>query len=107
MIKFNLALHNPWSKHRGFTVSHWDYEVQVSEHKSFQAELYQGYADRIFVLSIDLTWTGSDHAGPGFSIILFGWEFSASFYDDRHWDYVNGCWHKYDDGPTEGYRDDE
>lgn len=33
-----------------------------------------------------------DHAGFGFDFELFGWNIYYMFYDDRHWDYKNGCW---------------
>jgi hypothetical protein len=33
-----------------------------------------------------------DHAGSGLEIEFFGWSIDYRFYDDRHWDYKNGCW---------------
>jgi hypothetical protein len=45
-----------------------------------------------------LTWTRKcDHAGPSFLFSIFRTVFfNIQIYDNRHWDYDNNCWEKYD-----------
>ena len=46
-------------------------------------------------LTLDLCWTGSDHAGPEVVIDLFGFWLSVKMYDSRHWDYKLGKWEEH------------
>ena len=63
---------------------HW--EVQVSK-----------WADRdnLLELTLDLIWTGSDHAGPELCIALLGYWFNVKMYDSRNWDWETGAWEEY------------
>ena len=46
--------------------------------------------------TFDCNWK-SDHAGVHVDVTLFGWIFTFTFYDVRHWDDVKDCWESYDE----------
>ncbi len=39
----------------------------------------------------------TDHAGLNLELGLFGYNIDFNFYDNRHWDYINGRWEIYHD----------
>lgn len=69
-------------------------EPKISKHKCLCVEMIQCFDD-LFALEIDLRWTGSDHAGPKFTLAFFGYSFSIGIYDTRHWDDKTNSWQIY------------
>ena len=41
--------------------------------------------------------TRCDHAGLTLDLSALSWNFVLNIVDNRHWDYQNDCWEKYDD----------
>jgi hypothetical protein len=73
---------------------HW--EVQISKFACTR---------NLLELTLDLGWTGEDHAGPELIIEVFGHWFNMKMYDSRHWDYELGQWEEYPGAVDE--RDDD
>jgi hypothetical protein len=68
-------------------MNYWSTHFVLSQYKVFEAELI--YSDQTWY-RFEFTWyRKQDHAGPRFSIGLFGFEFQMKVYDTRHWDYEN------------------
>jgi hypothetical protein len=88
MIRFNLSVANPF-KYREFR-SLFFQSWTITDHKILEVQVYR-YAYNLFEFSVDISWRGSDHAGPNIELGLFGWNFSVSLPDSRHWDYENRC----------------
>jgi len=97
MIKFRFTIKNPF-KFRDVLFKDFGYDKTwtISKNKSFEVQLAQFELQNFFNLDIDLSWNGSDHAGPGISIEILGVYIAAKFYDHRHWDYDNITWEVYD-----------
>jgi hypothetical protein len=38
-------------------------------------------------LTLEINWSGSDHAGPRFSVSLLFLTFDITIYDSRHWNH--------------------
>lgn len=66
------------------------------EHKFWEIELMYSHWTHVFRFEFIPT-RKTDHAGLWFQIGLFGFEFSFSFHDNRHWDDVNNKWEEYED----------
>lgn len=71
-------------------------EVKLSKNKNLEIQLLYTKWTRIFSMELALDFTGRDHAGPSFTIELFGLMFIINVYDSRHWDYETNDWEKYD-----------
>jgi hypothetical protein len=89
MINFSFKLLNPF-KCEPF-VNFYCWTVRITRNKSWEAQIYH-YAHEWFILSIDLSCTGHDHAGPEIELGLCGYNFCAKIYDNRHWDYNLNKW---------------
>ena len=49
------------------------------------------------LVGVNFLWTTKhDHAGVDIQLSLFGRSLHFTFYDNRHWDYENNCWMKYE-----------
>jgi len=74
---------NNWDKYFSFT-------KRVSKHKFLEIE---GGKDGYHFLSFEFKiGFKEDHAGIRMSFTVFCRELTISFYDCRHWDYINNCW---------------
>lgn len=94
MISFNLHILNPRRKENFKSV--WSFAKSITKNKHLELQLYR-YSWYLLELKIDLSWSGSDHAGPEFHLGLFGFHFRTKLYDSRHWDYDKNSWIKYED----------
>jgi hypothetical protein len=63
-------------------------------YKFWEVELYKS-AD-ILDFGLDITHRQS-HAGVRLDLALFGYNFTATFYDSRHWNSVTQTWEHYYD----------
>lgn len=98
MIKFKFTITNPFkNKPCLFKDIRYDRTWTLSTNKSFEFEVVQFGLQNLFNFELDLTWSGSDHAGPSIIVEILGVYFVAKFYDHRHWDYDNQTWEVYDD----------
>ncbi len=89
MIKFNLAIRNPFRKEDFKNL--WFKSGRLSRHKFWELHLTK-YSFYLAEVSIDINFVGQDHAGPKIEIGLFGYNFSANIYDNRHWNYDDWRW---------------
>jgi len=89
MLKFSIAIKNPWAKDVNLKV--YEYNKELSKHKHFEAEHYYcGYF--LLLFAIDTSWRGEDHAGPELELSFFGYSARYKIYDARHWNYTHGRW---------------
>lgn len=68
----------------------WCQEWQVSENKTLEVQLTHWDNSRLFAITLDTHFWGTDHAGPEFTIEVLGWYFGIKLYDRRHWNYDAG-----------------
>lgn len=100
MIRLSFNVKNPFPFFRKKRTTYFfsvDKKLPV-RNKNFQCELnFWQWLPDLFSFNIDTSFTGADHAGPSFSIEVFGLFFSIGIYDSRHWDYETNDWEKQDD----------
>ena len=90
MIYFNINLRNPWS-HEFDNL--WSRTWHIIKHKYLELEFYKDSS----LLSVSFYWTiRQSHAGLDIELGLLGYCVHSMIYDNRHWDYDNNCWQKYD-----------
>lgn len=94
MIKINFVITNPRRKENFKSL--WDFTKSITNHKHLELQFYR-YQWYLLELDVDLSWNGSDHAGPEFHLGLFSYHFRIKLYDSRHWDHHNNTWIKYED----------
>lgn len=80
MIYITFVLHNPWSNRHQIVANK---VFSVTENKSIEIGLYRNSC--IIEFSFTIRGLKQDHAGLGFDIGLFGYNFDFSFYDNRHY----------------------
>jgi hypothetical protein len=90
MIYFSLSLKNPFSER--YSVVYEKFGKTWNPYKFWDFSISKN--SFIFGFAFDFS-IRQDHAGFGFDISIFGWGIDYRFYDDRHWDYENGCWEEY------------
>lgn len=97
MISLRFDLQNPFWKDRMNDLYKVYYELEkpISKNKTFECNINRHFYF-LFVLHIDLSWRGQDHAGPKFILSLFGYELSLSIHDNRHWNDEQDRWVNYD-----------
>lgn len=93
MLTLNFAIQNPFHK-LGYEEIYQDH-VLVTKNKTLEFGFYK-YSFNVIELDIDLRFTGFDHAGPSLSIGLFGFVFSISLSDNRHWNSITNKWEDYE-----------
>ena len=87
MITLSLSLSNPFSNR--YSVVYDKTGKTWNPHKFWDLSICK--RSSIIGFTFDFT-TRQDHAGFSLEIELFGWSIEYRFYDNRHWDYENGCW---------------
>ena len=87
MIYLSLSLSNPFSNR--YSVVYDKTGKTWNPHKFWDLSICK--RSSIIGFTFDFT-TRQDHAGFSLEIELFGWSIEYRFYDNRHWDYKNGCW---------------
>lgn len=94
MIKLNFQIRNPFFKDSEFK-DFWVKTGSFNRYKHWELQLMY-YDWNLFELTLNTHWKGEDHAGPKFDIGIFGYQFSASIYDSRHWNEDLNTWDVYD-----------
>jgi len=87
MIYLSLSLSNPFSNR--YSVVYVKTGKTWNPHKFWDLSIRK--QSSIIGFTFDFTMR-QDHAGFSLEIELFGWSIEYRFYDNRHWDYKNGCW---------------
>lgn len=93
MFRVSIKVPNPWAKDSPCNTD-WNKTIILSKNKALEVQVWEGAIYDIFHLTIDLSWRGSDHAGPSITIGILGWEFICKIYDSRHWNYKKGDWER-------------
>jgi hypothetical protein len=88
MISFRFSIRNPW---RDKFENLWScvYNTPIA-YKFIEIEVYKETS--IVAFGLDLT-TRQSHAGLDIEAGVLGYCLHFNFYDSRHWDYENKCWH--------------
>ena len=69
---------------------------KLSKNKFWEFECY--YIGWFWIeFELELLLRGRDHAGPKFTIGLFGYTIQFQIYDNRHWDAETNDWEVYED----------
>lgn len=97
MISFRLELYNPFARSRLVNSDVYSETMRVSKHKHVELQFNRTDWTHPFMIDVDTQFTGQDHAGFMFAVQLLCFYFHVQLYDERHWDYDNGCWEKGDD----------
>ncbi len=80
------------------------YNKHLFGNKYLEIQLsHWGQISDIFSVTLNTAITGEDHAGIRFHLDILGYGFIFNIYDNRHWDYENHTWEKYDENID--YRD--
>lgn len=94
MIYLNLNLRNPWAKDDFFkSIKTWFGRTPIS-HKYWEIQIIRCYNLLRFEFELSIR---QDHAGLNLELGLFGYEIHFTIYDNRHWDYINNRWEKYEE----------
>ena len=89
-LLFNIL--NPFKKFaQKFYSYSWYWVKRLTENKSFEIETFVD-SEHLFQLQFCFRFTGRDHAGPSFELVLFCVGLAMRIYDNRHWDYETNDW---------------
>lgn len=94
MIKVSFRIVNPFSKDLFTDI--YNRSGKITKNKSWEIQVWK-QAYTFLEVDIDTCVIGQDHAGIGIVLGLFSYVVCAKIYDNRHWDYENNCWGKYED----------
>jgi len=96
MISLSFDIKNPFwkSKMNDWQKVYIELEHGVTKNKTFEFRI-ERHAYWLVQLTIDLTWSGEDHAGPRFSFSLFGYGIDIQLRDNRHWNGDKNRWVNY------------
>lgn len=95
MINLHFDIRNPWHNEERFPWRDF-YQGSWSITKNKTLEVCVDFYPFVLAhLDIKTHLSGSDHAGPEFSIGLLGFGLDIGLRDNRHWDYTNNKWMEY------------
>lgn len=94
MIYFGFKISNPFftPTNEFFNKDYYWRDIKLSENKNFEIQISKFEPRQLLDFSVDLNWTGTDHAGPSLEIEVFGYMFNVKIYDSRHWNYDEHRW---------------
>lgn len=90
MISWAFNIMNPWST-RFRSLATWSGSTPLA-HKFWELEII---ADHCVITAELFLRHRVDHAGLRLALGLFGYAVHLEIYDNRHWDYKQGCWETY------------
>lgn len=94
MIYLNLNLRNPWAGDNSFkNIKTWHGSIPIPN-KYWEVQILHN--DNWLRFEFEFT-IRQDHSGANLELGLFGYEIHFTIYDNRHWDYENNCWEKYEE----------
>ena len=96
MLSLNFAIYNPFRTKWFRQIDYVSYEPSLTKNKALEIQITKWAAYRLFAISLDTCWYGTDHGGISFDMELFGYFFLIRIYDKRHWDHENWRWEEYD-----------
>lgn len=91
MINFRFIVDNPWWGDRFDTI--W-FKAGGTPFKNKFWEIQLMKDSTVLGLAIKLS-TRCDHAGLEVELSLAGYSLNFNFYDNRHWNYAQGCYYVY------------
>jgi hypothetical protein len=68
---------------------------KLSKNKSLEVQLSRA-GNTLLGASVDFSPYGCDHAGLRIVLDFMRYFLVINLYDNRHWDYENNCWEKYE-----------
>jgi len=90
MIYFNVNVRNPYWWERFKNIKCWAGNTPL-KHKYWEIQVIEN--DNLFRVEFEFT-VRQDHAGTNLELGLLGYEIHFTFYDNRHWNVEEGCWHQ-------------
>lgn len=90
MISVSFNIRNPWS-------NRWTCLYNKAGDTFFKNKSWEVQVDKCAdILGFEFRFTTrQDHAGVYLSFSLFGYDVIFNIYDNRHWNYKDGCWMNY------------
>lgn len=74
------------------------YNKHLFGHKYLEVQFSRwGQMTDLFAITLDTAIKGQDHAGVRLHLDILGYGLVIDFHDNRHWDYENNTWEKYDE----------
>lgn len=99
-MEFNISFKNPLYKYftKSQTIKHYFLKnKQLSKNKTMEIQISKfDEAYTAFSFHFGLSFSGKDHAGLCIEFDIFQYFFCFQITDNRHWDYENDQWVKYD-----------
>ena len=90
MINLQFYLYNPWSSKFSNIKSK---AFGITKNKTLELQTCRTND----IINVQFTWTTqTDHAGVTLELGLLSCNLLITFRDNRHWDYINNCWEKYE-----------
>ena len=89
MIELAFRIDNPWGKHDFKNIKCWF--GQLAKNTAWEIEILRS-SQRLFEISLGVTWRSHDHAGSHIGLGVFGYSIHAKTYDTRHWNYQTNTW---------------
>lgn len=74
----------------------WNKSLHWTKDRAWEIEVYRDL-QKLLGVEIDLSLTGSDHAGPIIDLCLIGFGLRMTWPHRCHWDYKNDCWQRNQD----------
>lgn len=91
MFNFSFSLNYPFGPSWKMLCEH---SYRLTKNKTFELTVSKSRS----LIDVSAYWTvRRDHAGFGGSFGLFFYSVDFDLTDNRHWDYVNGCWEVYEE----------
>lgn len=92
MFNIRFTIVNPWHKNEFEPI--WSKWGNITENKGWEIEICKNSSD-ILLFDVDISWRGSDHAGPSILLGLFSYFIHVKICDKRHWNYDANTWEEY------------
>ena len=92
------------SKNKSYCFQISWFSICISQLFNFNIDILSDNAIFVFdfgilgsIFNFNLSWTRRrDHAGPNIELAIFGLMIMFNIYDNRHWNYDNNDWEKYE-----------
>ncbi len=92
MIRASIIIVNPRFKQKDQKfICVYECSKRVTKNKDFEFQVSH-YNYNLIGATIDLRYSGMDHAGPELEFNFMGYTVSFSLRDKRHWNHLEGRW---------------
>ena len=92
MIYCNINIRNPNWWERFANIKNWHGRTPI-KNKFWEIQIIKN--DNLLRVEFEFS-IKQDHAGINLELGLLGFEIHFTVYDNRHWNYEENCWAKYD-----------